>query len=338
MGEVETGISIVIICHNSAERLPETLAHLLRQQTLSEIHWEVLVVDNASTDGTAAAAAACWPPAFTAPMRIVHEPRVGASHARRRGIQDARYEIVSFIDDDNWVSTDWVRLVVQAMSEHPEAGLCGGPSEPVFEHTPPAWFAAHTASYAADAQAGHRGWCEQLWTAGMSVRKAAWQQLVDAGFEFTLTGREGGTLTAGEDSELCLAIKLAGWKLWYEPELRMRHFIPARRLTWTHLRKLYRGFGAARVYLPLYEDWWEENDYSRTAKLNWFGRMLFSLRDLYGKRRYIFAEFSEGDSEKLYAEWSVGFFRALLADGFKYSQKVRRIEALTAALRRRSGG
>lgn len=334
MDEAEPGVSIVICCHNSAERLPETLAHLLRQQTPPQIAWEVLVVDNASTDGTPEVAASCWPAGFARPLRIVHERRIGASHARRRGIQEARHEIISFIDDDNWVSPDWVRLVMKVMSEHPEVGLCGGASEPVCQRTPPPWFAANAHSYAASPQAEQRGWCVQLWTAGMSIRKRAWQQLMDAGFDFVLVGREGGKLTAGEDSELCLAMALADWKLWYEPELCMRHFIPSSRLTWDHLRKLYRGFGAARVYLPLYDGWWEDNDYSRTAHLSWLGRLLFSLRDLYGKPRHLFAKPAEGDPQALYAEWSVGFFRALLGEAFVYARKAQEIQRVSAALRR----
>lgn len=46
-----------------------------------------------------------------APLRVVLEPRLGSNLARERGLREARYELVSFIDDDNWVNENWVSTV-----------------------------------------------------------------------------------------------------------------------------------------------------------------------------------------------------------------------------------
>lgn len=328
MSEKESGVSVVICCHNSAQRLSETLAHLARQQAPPEIAWEVLVVDNASTDDTVEIARRAWPGNAPAALRITHEPNLGLAHARRRGFLESRFELVSFVDDDNWVCDDWVAQVARIMDRHPQVGLLGGSATAVPEGPVPAWFAAHSGSFAVGEQAHAPGECRHLWGAGLTIRKAVWLQLRDAGFVPALAGRRGSSLTAGEDSEICLAAALAGWHLYYEPELKLHHFIPSSRLTWDHLRKLYRGFGAARVYLPLYQGWWEDNDYSRTAHLSWFGRLWFSLRDLYGKRRSLFARPVEGDPEALYAEWSRGFFGALLREALAYSRNARGIRQL----------
>jgi hypothetical protein len=91
-----------------------------------------------------------------------------------------------------------------------------------------------------------------LWGAGMSVRKSSWQQLVSHGFQQLLLDRTGDLAAGGGDAELSLALRLAGWKLWYEPRLRLRHYVPTPRLEWSYLRSLYRGFGASSVYLDLY--------------------------------------------------------------------------------------
>src|SRR5436305_10300761 len=111
------GISVIICCYNSAKRLPETLAHLARQN--SPIPWEVIVVDNASTDDTARVARECWP-SETAPLRIVDEPKSGLIYARVSGLQASRYEWLSFVDDDNWVAPDWLQLVAEIFSSRPE--------------------------------------------------------------------------------------------------------------------------------------------------------------------------------------------------------------------------
>lgn len=50
--EIRAGVSIVICCYNSASRLPETLQHIAEQEVAANISWEVIVVDNASTDNT----------------------------------------------------------------------------------------------------------------------------------------------------------------------------------------------------------------------------------------------------------------------------------------------
>lgn len=250
------GISVVVCCHNSAQRLPQTLTHLAAQQVHEGLQWEVIVVDNASMDETSQVALNCWPADRPALLRVVCEPRLGLSYARHRGLAEAEYEIVSFIDDDNWVCSNWVQLVAEVMSQHPDIGACGGFSEPVCEVSPPQWFNIYKECYAIGSQGeeagnitGTRG---IFWGAGLSVRASAWQQLIDKKFKFLLVDRQGTTLGAGSDSELCYALRLAGWRLWYEPRLRMRHFIPIKRLKWTYLRRICRGFGASSVGLAPY--------------------------------------------------------------------------------------
>ena len=70
-----------------------------------------------------------------------------------------------------------------------------------------------------------------------------------AGFSPRLIGRSGASLAGGEDSELCRALLGAGWVLWYEPRLRLRHFMPAGRLTLAYARRLSFEMGRAAVRL-----------------------------------------------------------------------------------------
>src|SRR5215468_3703384 len=100
------GVSVIICCYNSSTRLPDTLSHLGRQNVRPSIPWEVVIVNNASTDNTTVVAHQCWPSDAPTVLRVVYEPRLGLSHARSRGLSEARYEIVSFVDDDNWVCSN----------------------------------------------------------------------------------------------------------------------------------------------------------------------------------------------------------------------------------------
>ena len=252
------GVSVVVCCHNSAARLPPTLAHLAAQAVPAGLPCEVVVVDNASTDATTVVAKQQWPTAAALPMRVVHEPQPGLSHARRRGLAAARYEFVSFIDDDNWVCPDWVRRVAEIFIAYPHVGACGGAVEAAFETSPPAWFAYYQGNFAVGAQFPASGDITMtgrvLWGAGLSVRVSAWEQLVHSGFRFYLSGRRGQALTSGEDIELCYGLMLNGWRLWYDPALRLRHFMPAARLTWSYFRRMYRAAAWSEAWLDAYRE------------------------------------------------------------------------------------
>ncbi|MDH4187721.1 MAG: glycosyltransferase family 2 protein [Nitrospira sp.] len=250
------GVSIVICAHNGADRLPATLAHLAAQTMPQGLLWEVIVVDNASIDGTAEVAKVCWPSDAPSQLRLVYETTLGLTRARCRGLEEAQYEVVSFVDDDNWVAPDWVSIVADVMAHRKDVGACGGCVEAQCEQIPPPWFDRCREYYAVGTQhecGGDITWSRgYLWGAGLTVRKSAWKELGARGFCFQLNDREGGELMSGGDAEVCLALRLAGWKIWYEPTLNLRHFIPAGRLKWEYLERVARGFGSASVILTAY--------------------------------------------------------------------------------------
>jgi glycosyltransferase involved in cell wall biosynthesis len=113
-----------------------TLAHLAAQQVPEGIGFDVLLIDNASTDDTAATARRLWPADCRFPLRIAQEPNQGLSNARQRGMLEAGLEFINFIDDDNRVCPDWVHVVHDVLSNHPGLSACGGPSEAVIESQP----------------------------------------------------------------------------------------------------------------------------------------------------------------------------------------------------------
>jgi glycosyltransferase involved in cell wall biosynthesis len=252
-----SGISIVVCCHNSARLLPETLRHLSAQKLSPGRSCEVIVVDNASTDTTAAVARECWPSDCQINLRVVLEPKLGLSNARRRGFAETQYETICFVDDDNRLEPNWVEIASDIMAQHPEVGACGGQIEADCEIARPSWFEDFQNHYAVGTQSERAGDITEtrgyLWGAGLCLRRRAWQQVLDTGFDFLLSGRKGAALTAGEDAEMCYALRLNGWRLWYEPRLRMSHFITRERLKWNYLRRVSRGFGAATAGIDAYE-------------------------------------------------------------------------------------
>jgi glycosyltransferase involved in cell wall biosynthesis len=253
----ESGVSVIICTFNGAQRLVKTMEHLNLQKVDRQIPWEVILVDNASTDGSDGIATALWRRTDAA-LRVVREPRQGLIYARHSGAGAARFDYLSFIDDDNWVDERWVRTVYDIFRNRPDVGICGGQIEPVCEDLPPPWFFQFQDSFASGKQADGTGFVPDsrgyLWGAGLNLRKSLLTYVVESGFQSFLTGRKGRSILAGEDTEICYVFRLAGFRLWYDERLRLKHFIPASRLKWDHLCKMYRGFGAAHSILALYRD------------------------------------------------------------------------------------
>ena len=252
------GISVVICCYNSASRLPETLKHLARQVVPDLIPWEVIVVNNASTDDTARMAQRLWDGfGNPAPFCVVEEVMSGLCHARERGIASAQHGVLVFLDDDNWLAEDYLRIAHQVMSEHERIGVLGGKIAAAFEIDPPGWFPQLQSCYAVGAQGRSTGditdYKRHLAGAGMVLRKAAYSDLKARKFKFLLSGRTGKQTTSGEDVELCLALVLLGYRIWYDERLRLDHFIPRQRLTRDYALRLAHGNRVAGPVLACYE-------------------------------------------------------------------------------------
>ncbi len=314
-------ISVVICCHNSAKLLPETLAHLARQKTGASLEWEVIVVDNASTDDTEAVARSC-PESLQKRLRVTREPKAGLSHARIRGIHEARFEVISFIDDDNWVCENWLATIEEIFARHPEVGVAGGPSEPAFENPPPLWFDSIKGFYAVGPQHPASGDITDapgtlLWGAGLSMRRAAILALIEGDFRFLQSGRSGGKLLAGEDTEICFALRESGWKLWYDERLKLRHFMTVGRLTWPYARKLIKGMGMSSVASDLYLIALNRPPFDRQAdfKKTWlfrFGKAVKNLLVLAFSNPAAFSGKPPGSPQVLGVEMAKGQIISLL--------------------------
>ncbi|MDJ0701724.1 MAG: glycosyltransferase [Leptolyngbyaceae cyanobacterium MO_188.B28] len=346
---MQLGISVIICCHNSAQELPKTLEHLANQQVADDFPWEVIVIDNASKDGTGQVALDCWPDQKADQLRVVHEPKLGLINARYRGLAEAKYEILSFIDDDNWVCPDWVSTASAVMSQYPDVGACGGHNIPEFDGEKPWWFDLSGRGYAIGAQGPEEGgditWTRgRLFGAGLTLRKTAWQKLLDDGFRSLLVGCKGKALNRGEDTELCFALVLAGWRLRYEPALKLRHFLTADRLHWYYLRKLRRGGGRATLGFDPYRFalqkcghpnqisfWWNAHTSSteQTYEEIWRQQFVVAVRELFQQPFKLVKSLispMEGDVSALRVERRIGRFLELLRERESYKLNLQTVQ------------
>ena len=250
------GVSVIVCCYNSAKRLSITLEHLTNQKA-SNISWEVILVDNASTDDTILVAQEIWSDCKSSiPFKIVFERRQGLSYAREQGLENAQYGYAIFCDDDNWLAEDYVQRSFDIMNSDAQIGIAGGICNAAFETAVPEWFDKHKGYYAVGKQFDDTGDIthtrEYLWGAGMILRKFVWLELKKMGFQSILSDRKGKSLSSGGDTEMCMVFRQAGYKIYYDESLNLQHFIPAPRLTWSYLAKLHKSSARSVPYFQMY--------------------------------------------------------------------------------------
>lgn len=243
-GKMALDLTIAVCAHNAAARLTRPLAAIAAMNVPKEIAWECLVVDNASTDGTASVANDLAAKLGLA-LRVVAEPKIGLIHARTSAAREAAGEILSFVDDDNLVAADWATQCVEFFHAHPNAGIAGGKVDAVFEDptSAPPDFQQRDADALAVRDLGDLP--KRLTPpendppcgAGMTGRTEVFRKvLLEIGC--FLTGRNGEVLTSGEDTEIGLIAQKLGWETWYAPTLKMGHILPPQRLRQEYLDQL----------------------------------------------------------------------------------------------------
>lgn len=257
---MSSGVSVVICCFNSAERIVPTLQHLYDQKNIPLKLWEVVLVNNCSTDDTEEVARQVWNsfPAEKPNFKIIRELTPGLSAARRTGIDASFFDYVLFCDDDNWLNDDYLGLALEIMQSNPIIGVLGGLGIPIFEGKEPPYFWKNQFHGLAVGNQWHtdgditeaRG---VVYGAGMVLNKRAFQFLLEKfNFEFQVSDRIGNSLMSSGDHELCLALKLVGYKIFYSKKIQFKHFIPKARTTISYYKNLFYSFGKSEAMLFIY--------------------------------------------------------------------------------------
>ncbi|TGE15553.1 glycosyltransferase [Hymenobacter elongatus] len=343
IAQQERGITVLICTYNSASRIRETLQALAVQQTVpSAFSVEVIMVDNASTDSTSQVAADEFKSLdFPFPYQILYESRSGKSNALALGFATARYEYVCIVDDDNWLEKEYLTLAWEIMEQDKQIGALGGIGRPECEIKPPQWFPNFAVIYAADKQANIQGDItthpSYVYGAGCVVRKIAWEKIYKAGFKSMLVGRHGDKLSSGEDNEMCYAFVLAGYKIWYDERLRFRHFIPAKRLTWEYVERIFAGNAESEAALRPYLDYITALKTNSTGNksLIWLRNAKFSLQytaTFLQKMLKNNERFREGEASAIRVRFYWKQFRELVKKELSGDKSYHQIEAFIARL------
>ncbi len=250
--------TVVICTYNGENRVLDVLAKLRSQVGIEELTWEILIIDNNSTDNTAEVVQkhiSNWSKPY--PLKYFFEPNQGLAFARRCAIKEAESDLIGFLDDDNLPYPNWVTEAYKFGQSHVDAGAYGGQIHGKFEVEPPPGF-ERIARFFAIIE-GNKTYCynekyqsnkKRMFPpgAGIVIRKQAWLESIPSTPMLPQTN---------EDLEMLYYIWQKGWKLWFNAEMELDHLIPKSRFDQDYLREFFRQNGICRYYFRMlnYRSW-----------------------------------------------------------------------------------
>jgi GT2 family glycosyltransferase len=221
-------IAVAICAHNEAPYLADCVASVMRQ-TLSP-HYEVVVIDNGSTDSTPALLADLQR-LYGGRLAVCREDHLGLSHARNRALREASAPLVAFLDADAVADPGWLEGVLEAFSHSDRVGAVGGPVRVQWDHPRPRWWSAPLDEALNAFEPGDEpmrlSYPHYPYGTNFAVRVRAMGGV--EGFAAAL-GRRGASLGAAEDGEACLRLERAGWEIRLAPSAVVHHRTPPARL------------------------------------------------------------------------------------------------------------
>src|SRR5215213_404369 len=244
MKMIEPEVSVVVATYNRCEILPGTLESLINQE--GETAYEVIVVDNNSTDDTRNVIEKLRAQPGYEKLTYYFEDKQGVSHARNKGIGAARASIIAFTDDDIRPARNWVSSINKAFKQFPEADCIGGKVLPHPETKFPAWLTDKYWTPLALLDLGsepvklnvHKG--AGLVAANMAVRASVFQ---DVGLFHPQLQRVKDSVGSMEDHEFQLRLSAAKKRLMYVPDLVVYAHVLEERLSKEYHRRWYCGHG-----------------------------------------------------------------------------------------------
>ncbi|MCP5461993.1 MAG: glycosyltransferase family 2 protein [bacterium] len=268
----------VVVCTYNRDCM---LAHCLRSltnQTVDPKQFEVIVVDNNSTDKTRYVILG-YEEHFPY-IRSIKEPKQGLSNARNAGWRAAKGTYVAYLDDDAQAVPAWCERIIAAFeTASPQPVAVGGVIHPWYEDYPPPWFSddleirswGDSAGFlnSPDARYGFSG-------SNMAFRREVLETF--GGFSDSF-GMDGRTIRMSEEVELFCRIYRSEPYFWYDPSIKVLHFAPFEHMTCRYRFK--RGFQCGKARAQIDGDVFFSPVYK--ARLKSFLRYLIGIPRLFGK-------------------------------------------------------
>jgi glucosyl-dolichyl phosphate glucuronosyltransferase len=235
-------ISVIVCTYNRCNLLGRCLQSLINQ-TLEKDQYEVIIVDNNSTDQTSELVQAFLKHSINA--RYVLETQQGLSFARNAGWKCAIGNYIAYIDDDAIAAPDWLEVMAQFITQYPEVQAFGGPYDAYTLTELPDWFPPEYGVH-------NLGSCDRpiqlgkewLHGSNMVFRKDIFEKF--GGFDETL-GMKGKQVAYMEEVDFLLRLEKQEIIIYYVHNMNMRHLIADYKMSlkWL-LTAMYKGGRSAK--------------------------------------------------------------------------------------------
>jgi glucosyl-dolichyl phosphate glucuronosyltransferase len=248
--------TVLIATYNRAALLDRTLASIRHLRVAIGRTWDVIVVDNNSTDDTRAVVER-HARDFPVPLAYLFESRQGRSSALNAGVAKARGTVIAMTDDDVLVDPGWLEAACDALLRPEDWSIvyAGGPVAPLWETPPPPWLDLSRGDLwgtIAIQDHGARPFVyEELKRVPLGANMAVRRSLFDTIGTFRADlGRTNSKRVLGQEvPELLARARAAQLRGVYLPAMRVEHHIPSARLTPRYFRRWWFGKGMSRSTL-----------------------------------------------------------------------------------------
>ena len=237
-------ISVVICTYNRAAYIFDAMDSLYKQ-TLARDSYEVIVVNNNSSDTTQAVCESFITSHNDAQFYYFNETEQGASFARNTGATHVQSPLLCFMDDDAVADADYLERIVNFFEEHPDAGGLGGRIIPKYIPAEPKWMSHYVSSlvghfhYSDTATVFQTG--KYPLESNMIIRKKDFDAV--GGFNNALPGVVGTLRIGGEGKDFFLKLQALGKTIYYDPAIRVHHVVETAKLTHQYMYRVASGIG-----------------------------------------------------------------------------------------------
>jgi len=281
-------LSVIICTHNPREKYLLRTLQALRVQSLPVDNWELILVDNASETHVKGRFDTGWHPN----ARHIREEELGLTHARLRGIREAQYDLLVFVDDDNLLAPDYLEHATRISSSHGFLGAWGGSLIPEFEVETPDWAVPHV-SMLALRNIESAAWSNiPEWSvgtcpagAGMCIRARVartYSLYCTEDIRRISMDRKGDSLISAGDQDMAYTSCDLGLGIGVFPQLSLIHIIPAGRLDLGYMLRLCEAHGTSNVILASFRGRLPHNPNS--IRRSFLGRIRVRLIELLSKK------------------------------------------------------
>ncbi len=243
-------ISVIVCTYNGEKRILRTLEALVAQKFPKKT-FEIIVVDNNSSDNTAGVVQGFIGKCKTPSIQYCFESQQGLSHARNMGIQKAKGDIIAFTDDDGVPDSNWLEELYKIYLHKENVGCVGGKVILDLPHSLPGWYQKemgrqYLAGFELDVDCPLEVNHVYSFPYGVNIsflKKA----LLGVGLFDPTLGRVSGQSYAGEETDRCLALYQENWRIFYQPTAMVRHVINPERISKDYFKKMANVSGSLRV-------------------------------------------------------------------------------------------